>query len=160
MAKKLSAKLRKEEMQRATEIIGEIRGLQATVPDSNRLWKRLEAEFGGPERFAEQAKKCYDECEPGSASKVRMMGLFLEIYSKVAEDAGHANPYAGLSNEEMEAVLKHFLAKHGEAIASKDEPETTEEGPRWTVRDPGTGGTDEGHAVPVYKEIDGGDPPF
>ena len=78
------------------------------APDSVELWAKMEEQFGGPEAFAIEMKKCYDACADGSPSKARMMSLMLEMRAQ-AERQKSGDVTDGLSNEDLENVLKFML---------------------------------------------------
>lgn len=103
------------------ELIQKLAAARAEDADKIALWQDIEQEFGGRKEFVREMKMLYDSCARGSANKVRMGSLFLEIYAQAAVLTPVRKPETEMSLEELAAAL-NAASKHGIGTGQSVEP--------------------------------------
>lgn len=91
--------------EKSIDLIKKLSAIKAAEADKVALWKEIEQEFGGRRQFVREMKMLYDDCPEGSANKVRMGSIFLEIFAQAAAQTVTSEPELGFSTEELGAAL-------------------------------------------------------
>ncbi len=98
---------------KAVELIQKIAAMRAGDPDKVGLWNDVAEVFGGRKAFIHEMKMVYDDCPDGSANKVRMASIFLEIFARAADVSAPSEPESEMSLEDLGATLAEVMSDYG-----------------------------------------------